>query len=156
MSANATNEADEPNSIAIILCGKSSETGTQVSRLIRPEFEVIHFVNSFEDAKADIPELIAGRGPKRPGSNNIGSGDYSRPPRAVIFGRAFDPEHVLELHRLFRGTGSMPVAWIAGDPQFVLPAEIPAGYAEKAADNVKRAFAKWEDAGDMSEEIVYY
>lgn len=116
----------------------------------------IHFVNSYEEAIADLPDLLAGQGPKSPSSNHIGTHDYSRPPHGVVFGRAFDPEHVKELNRLYRGKGIGPVAWIAGDPSVVPPANPGPGYPEKAAENVKRAFAKWKDAGVADEDIVYY
>ncbi|RYP12600.1 hypothetical protein DL765_007231 [Monosporascus sp. GIB2] len=142
--------------IPAILCGKTFEVGEKVTPLIQPEVQVIHFINSFEDAKANLGDLIAGRGPKSPSLNHIGSHDYSKPPRAIIFGRAFDPADVKELNRLYRGMGSAPVAWIAGDPAVKPPAHPGPGYAEKGAENVKKAFARWRDAGGNSEDIVYY
>ena len=117
---------------------------------------VIHFINTFEDAKADLPDLLAGRGPKSPSSNHIGTHDYSKPPAAVIFGRAFDPDHVTELNRLCCGAGSVPIAWIAGDPTILPPAHPGPGYAENSAKNVKRAFERWRDAGGKDEEVVFY
>lgn len=48
------------------------------------------------------------------------------------------------------------MAWIAGDPSVVPPANPGPGYPEKAAENVKKAFAKWKDAGAVDEDIVYY
>ncbi|KAL1880927.1 hypothetical protein Plec18167_003462 [Paecilomyces lecythidis] len=142
--------------IPIILCGKSLETGNQVTHLLRPEFEVIHFIASFEDAQANFADLIAGRGPKSPSSNSIGSHDYKKPPRAIVFGRAFDPNHVIQLNQIYRGIGNGPVAWIAGDSDVKPPGNPGPGYAEKAADNVKRAFARWKEAGGITEDIVYY
>ncbi|KAI1384551.1 uncharacterized protein F4822DRAFT_433095 [Hypoxylon trugodes] len=143
-------------STPVVLCGKTLEVGEKVTSLILPEIEVIHFINSYEDAKAHLGDLLAGRGPKTPSSNHIGTHDYSRPPRAVIFGRAFAPADVQELNRLYRGTGKVPVAWIAGDPAVKPPAQPGPGYAEKGADNVKRAFFKWSEDGDNNEDILYY
>lgn len=117
---------------------------------------VIHFINSIEDAKADLADLLAGRGPKSPSSNHIGTHDYSIPPRAVIFGRAMDPAHVKELNYLYRGTGSASVAWIAGNPTVVPPAQPRPGYAENAANDVKKALGSWMKAGGNNEDIVYY
>jgi hypothetical protein len=117
---------------------------------------VIHFINSFEDARVNLPDLVAGHGPKSPSSNHIGTHDYSEPPRAVIFGRAFDPAHIKELNHLCRGMGSTPIAWIAGDPTTTFPAQPGPDYAEKEAENVKRALARWRDAGPSDEDIVYY
>jgi hypothetical protein len=45
---------------------------------------------------------------------------------------------VRELHGFNRGTGIAPVAWIACDPDFKLPAQVHPGYAEKGAENVKK------------------
>ncbi|KAI0453335.1 hypothetical protein F5B21DRAFT_525892 [Xylaria acuta] len=73
-----------PDPIPIILCGKTLETGERSSISVNP----------FEYAKDNLPDLLAGRGPKSPSSNNLGTHDYRKAPRAVIFGRAFDPAHV--------------------------------------------------------------
>ncbi|KAI0390140.1 hypothetical protein F5Y17DRAFT_462044 [Xylariaceae sp. FL0594] len=142
--------------IPVILCGKTVEVGEKVTPMIKPEIEVIQFINSFDDAKANLPSLLAGDGPKTHIANQVGSHDFSRPPRAVIFGRAFANEDVRELNRLCRGKGKQPVAWIAGDPSVVPPAHPGPEYAVKAADNVKRALLNWLEAGANSEDIVYY
>ncbi|KAI5855064.1 hypothetical protein GGS23DRAFT_445781 [Durotheca rogersii] len=155
MASGAVNAADLTAPVPVVLCGKTLEVGEKVTPMIKPEIEVIHFVNSYEYAKENLGDLIAGRGPKAPSGNVVGSHDYSKPPRAVIFGRAFAPEDVKELNRLFRGSGT-PVAWIAGDPSVIPPENPGPGYAEKAADNVKRALNRWKDAGANSEDIVYY
>lgn len=117
---------------------------------------VIHFINSFEDAIANLAELLAGKGPKLPSRNHIGTHDYSRPPRAVIFGQAFAAEHVKELHHLYGGQGGRPMAWIAGDPNVVPPEHPGPDYAERAANSVKRVLAEWESAGASNDNIVYY
>ena len=118
---------------------------------------VIHFINSFEDAKKDLGELLDGREPKLSKTNHVGTHDYSQPPHAVVFGRAFAGHEVKELNRLYRGHGAGPVAWIAGDPEAVLPkpSEDP-NYAEKGAESVKRAFARWKEAGSDSDDVVLY
>ncbi|KAJ9652087.1 hypothetical protein H2198_008673 [Neophaeococcomyces mojaviensis] len=142
--------------IPVILCGKTFEVGEKVTMLILPEIQVIHFINSLEDAKTNLGDLLAGRKPKSPSPNHIGTHDYSKPPRAVVFGRAFDLADVKELNRLHRGTGSGPVAWIAGDPAAIPPAQPGPGYAEKAAANVKKALARWMDREGNDEDIIYY
>jgi hypothetical protein len=117
---------------------------------------VIHFINSYEDAKADLGHLLAGRGPQTSTPNHIGSHDYSRPPRAVMFGRAFQADDVKEMHRLYSGKGVGTIAWIAGDPSIVPPENPGRGYAEKGAENVKKAFLKWQKDGANTEEIIWY
>ncbi|KAI0188383.1 hypothetical protein EV127DRAFT_434655 [Xylaria flabelliformis] len=147
---------DSKQPIPVILCGKTMEVGEKVTSLVKPEIEVIQFIQSFEDAKANFSSLLAGNGPTSKISNNLGSHDFTRPPRGIIFGRAFDPENVKELNRLFRDATSQSVAWIAGDPAVGPPPVPMPGYAEKAADNVKRALQKWIDDGADSRDIVYY
>ncbi|KAI1172257.1 hypothetical protein F4777DRAFT_520860 [Nemania sp. FL0916] len=148
--------ASRTQSIPVILCGKTLEVGEKVAPLVKPEIEVIQFINSFEDCKTNFPDLLAGRGPKVPILNNVGTHDYSRAPRAIIFGRAFKPEEVKELNRLFQHSSSTPVAWIAGDPTVKPPAHPGPDYAEQAAANVKRALQQWMDQGARSSDIIYY
>ncbi|KAI0435281.1 hypothetical protein F5Y09DRAFT_349617 [Xylaria sp. FL1042] len=69
--------------------------------MIRPEIEFIQFINSFEDAEINFPSLLDGNGPTSKIPNSIGSHDFRKTPRGVIFGRAFDPDDVKELDRLF-------------------------------------------------------
>jgi hypothetical protein len=45
---------------------------------------------------------------------------------------------------------------IAGDPNTKFPANLGLDYAEKAAQNVVKAFLKWKESGADSEDIVYY
>ncbi|KAK4899208.1 hypothetical protein LTR27_003439 [Elasticomyces elasticus] len=149
--------SDDEKPVCAVLCGKTFEVGEKVTLLLKPEIEVIHFINSFEDAKDNLGELLAGRGPKQScKSNHIGSHNYSQLPRAVIFGRAFAEGEVNELNRLYRSTSSVPVAWIAGEESIVPPPQPGPGYAEAGAENVKRAFERWREAGAKSDVIVYY
>ncbi|KAK5713066.1 hypothetical protein LTR15_011427 [Elasticomyces elasticus] len=149
--------SDEEEPVCAILCGKTFEVGEKVTSLLKPEIEVIHFINSCEDAKDNLGELLAGHGPTQSCKpNHIGSHDYNQLPRAVIFGRAFAEGEVNELNRLYRSTSSVPVAWVAGKPSVVPPSQPGPGYAEAGAENVKRAFERWREAGAKSDEIVYY
>ncbi|RAO64041.1 uncharacterized protein BHQ10_000053 [Talaromyces amestolkiae] len=142
--------------IPILLCGKKLSNGIQVTELLKPEFEVIQFINSFDYAKSEFANLLSGQAPKTPSSNAIGTHDYTQPLRAVMFGRGYSYDQVSELYELFKGKSSRPIAWIAGDPDFKLPPELPPDYAVVAAENTKRAFKRWEDAGGKREEIVLY
>ncbi|KAK5723053.1 hypothetical protein LTR17_014014 [Elasticomyces elasticus] len=149
--------SDDEEPVCAVLCGKTFEVGEKVTSLLKPEIEVIHFINSFEDAKDNLGELLAGRVPKQSCKpNHIGSHDYSQLPRVVIFGRAFAQGEVNELNRLYGSTSSVPVAWIAGESSIVPPTQPGSGYAEAGAKNVKKAFERWREGGAKSDEIVYY
>jgi hypothetical protein len=111
---------------------------------------------SYEAAEAELPHLLAGRDPQSRSPNEIGTHNYSRPPRAVIFGRGYDPPQVEELKKKFAGTAQEPVAWVRGNP-----ADLPTGaagpdYAQKIAADMKKVIKKWRDGGEKDEGILVY
>ncbi|BAE66597.1 hypothetical protein BDV35DRAFT_145358 [Aspergillus flavus] len=127
----------------VVACGRIPAMGKSISQHLRPEYEgsfliyipeinkvwcqyssVIHFILSYEAAEAELPHLLAGRDPQSRSPNQIGTHDYSRPPRAVIFGRGYGPQQVEELKKKFAGVAKEPVAWVRGNP-----ADLPAGAA---------------------------
>ncbi|KAJ6190238.1 hypothetical protein N7519_000259 [Penicillium mononematosum] len=95
--------------------------GKSISQHLLPEYEVIHFMLSYEAAEAELPYLLAGREPQSQSPNEIGTHDYSRPPRAVIFGRGYGPQQVEELKKKFAGIAKEPVAWVRGTQRICLP-----------------------------------
>ncbi|KAI0203360.1 hypothetical protein F4808DRAFT_418427 [Astrocystis sublimbata] len=141
--------------IPIILIGASQEVGRKVTESFKSHFEVIQFMDSFPKAQENLPSILAGKGPKTPSDNDIGTHDYSKTPRAVIFGRRYNQEQVKELNGLCSGTESAPVAWITGDPAVEPPAQPGPDYASKTAGLVMDAFKKWENAGGKSDILLY-
>ncbi|KAL4924253.1 uncharacterized protein BDV17DRAFT_275105 [Aspergillus undulatus] len=143
--------------IPVVLCGRTLTVGKPVSEFLRPEYEVIHFIITPEAAIADIPLLLAGRGPQTT-THEIGTRNYSQPPRGVIFGRGFSQEFVHELKETCPGQSGArePVAWLAGD-QSKIPTGIPGpGYAKGVADSVKGVLANWlENIGDEDVSLLY-
>ncbi|GIC88901.1 uncharacterized protein Aud_005303 [Aspergillus udagawae] len=140
----------------VVACGRKTAVGKTVSQHLLPEYEVIHFIQSYEAAEAELPHLLAGRDPQSQNPNDIGTHDYSRPPRAVIFGRGYEPQQVEELKKKMAGIAKEPVAWVRGNP-----ADAPVGvplpdYAQKVAVDMKRLLGKWRDAGGKDEEILVY
>ncbi|GAQ03894.1 hypothetical protein ALT_1215 [Aspergillus lentulus] len=142
--------------IPVVACGRRTAVGKSVSQHLLPEYEVIHFIQSDEAAEAELPHLLAGRDPQSQNPNEVGTHDYSRPPRAVIFGRGYEPHQVEELQKRFAGVAKEPVAWVRGNP-----ADVPAGgpgpdYTQKVAADMKKVLSKWRDAGAKDEEILVY
>lgn len=119
---------------------------------------VIQFVNSIDYAKSEFGNLLTGQAPKTPSANTIGTHDYTKPLRAIVFGRGYSFDQVSELYELFKGKSGRPIAWIAGDPKSKLDvsARLPSDYAVKAVENTKRAFRSWEESGGEREDIVFY
>ncbi|KAI1261603.1 hypothetical protein F5Y18DRAFT_430907 [Xylariaceae sp. FL1019] len=143
--------------IPVISCGQAIEIGERVAPALKPEIEVVRFFNDMAEAKENIPSMLAGAGPKSDSPNQVGTHDYSKVPRAVIFGRAIDLAFVVELHELCKGVSQAPVAWIASDPSYKVPPGLPGpGYAERVANTVKETVLSWINEGAKREEIVYY
>ncbi|RHZ56293.1 uncharacterized protein CDV56_108093 [Aspergillus thermomutatus] len=122
----------------VVTCGRRTAIGKPISQFLLPEYEVIHFLQSYEAAEAELPHLLAGRDPQSQNPNDVGTHDYSRSPRAVIFGRGFESEQVEELKKKVAGIAKEPVAWVAGNP-----ADFPTGppgpdYPQKAAADIKK------------------
>lgn len=110
-----------------------------------------------EAAEDELPHLLAGREPKCQNPNDIGTHDYSRLPRAVIFGRGYSPEQVEDLKKKFAGFAQEPVVWMRGNP-----ADLPAGgvappdYVEKIVGRMKKEMRTWRDGeGDIEKTLVY-
>lgn len=117
---------------------------------------VIHFIQSFEAAKAELPLLLAGRDPQVSEVNDVGTHNYSQPPRAVLLGRAFEEEQVEDLRKACSGAALAPVAWLLGDP-----AKLPTGppgpdYAVHVANDCKDVLAKWKDEGGVRDDIILF
>ncbi|GIJ90289.1 hypothetical protein Asppvi_009243 [Aspergillus pseudoviridinutans] len=139
----------------VVACGRKTAVGKPVSQHLLPEYEVIHFIQSYEAAEAELPHLLVGRDPQSQNPNDIGTHDYSRPPRAVLFGRGYEPQQVEELKKKFAGIAKEPVAWVRGNPADVPVAPVP-DYAQKVAVDMKTVLGKWRDAGAKDEEILVY
>ena len=100
--------------------------------------------------------MLAGREPQSSNENDVGTHNYSQPPRAVIFGRAFSLEQIKEVKESFSDSSNEPVAWIVGDPAKAPTGPPGPGYAKVAADLVKNALEKWKEEGGVQGEIILY
>jgi hypothetical protein len=119
-------------------------------------FSVIHFIQTVEAAEAELPHILAGREPQCQDPNDVGTHDYSRPPRAIIFGRGFAPEQVEGLFEKFKGCATEPVAWLRGDPKDAPVGPPGPGYAQEVVVDMKKVLDKWREAGAKEEEILVY
>ncbi|KAJ6072946.1 hypothetical protein N7467_011031 [Penicillium canescens] len=145
-------------SFPIVVCALDAEIGKPVSELLLPDFEVIHFIQSLTAAQSEIPHLLAGQDPQSPHVNDVGTKDYSRPVRAIIFGRGFDLKDVEALREKVAGISLDPVVWIAGDPSRSLPpgAVPPPNYPQLVAGVARKLLGGWVEAGADRDEVVLY
>lgn len=120
---------------------------------------MVHFIQSNEAALKEIPELLAGRDPQSSDDNGVGTHDYSRPPRAVIFGRGYALEDIEQFYKASAGSNVDPVVWIAGDPAKKPGPNVPPpgpGYAKVAAEDVKVLLEKWKEEGATKDGIILW
>ncbi|KAI1322180.1 hypothetical protein F5Y16DRAFT_52575 [Xylariaceae sp. FL0255] len=151
----------------IILIGIHSELGAPIAQGLRKDgFDIIRQIQSVPAAKADLPHLLAGREPPNPPTNNVGSGEYGRPARAVLVGRGFTEAQVNELRELFDSDAAEPVLWAAGKDTEKAKVQAtmgsknddmpPPGY-EKIIENTMRGLLRsWVDRGAKEGELVLY
>lgn len=90
--------------------------------------------------------------------NDVGTKDYSRPVRAIIFGRGFDLEDIEALRENVASISQDPVLWIAGDPSRKPPpsAVPPPNYHQLVAGVARKLLGGWVEAGATSNEVVLY
>ncbi|KAG2412146.1 hypothetical protein HFD88_009702 [Aspergillus terreus] len=147
-----------PTPLRVVLCGRTPSIGKTVATHLLPEYEVIHFIQTIETAKADIPRLLSGQSPQIPTPNitTTATLDYSQPPRAVIFGRGYEPYEVEDVRRACAGRSAQPVAWVLGDPAQAPPGWPGPGYAAQVAEKVKGVLDGWRAGGGRTEEVFMY
>jgi hypothetical protein len=119
---------------------------------------VIHFIQSLTAAQSEIPYLLTGQDPKSQHINDVGTKDYSRPVRAIIFGRGFDLVEIEALRENVAGIALDPVVWIAGDPSRKPPpgAVPPPNYPQLVAGVARKLLSGWVEAGASQEEVILY
>ncbi|KAK4443840.1 hypothetical protein QBC34DRAFT_310238 [Podospora aff. communis PSN243] len=101
--------------IPIIAVGQQESMGAIAIEAMKPEYEVVHFTLRAA-VDTEIPLLLKGEVPSPP-SSAIGSGNWSTPPRAIIFGGAFSEDNVKELKAAVYSAGgsARKIPWVAVD-----------------------------------------
>ncbi|KAI8631667.1 hypothetical protein F5Y19DRAFT_473347 [Xylariaceae sp. FL1651] len=143
--------------VPIVLIGIHTEIGGPVAEGLRPDWDVVRFTQTFEAAKADLPHLIEGREPPNPPTNEVGSGKYGRPVRAVCLGRGFTQQQAETLRELYDGRAKEPLLWVAGaaakKPSGNMP---PAGFEKIAIRNFRDNLENWKKQGASKGELILY
>ncbi|KAJ5287433.1 hypothetical protein N7478_003119 [Penicillium angulare] len=145
--------------IPVVVCGRSTAIGKPVSESLLPEIEVIHFIQTNEAAIKELPLLLAGQDPQSTDDNGVGSHQYGRPVRAVIFGRGYGIDDIESFKAACEGAALEPVGWIAGDPaKAPAPGAPPPGpdYFKTASKLTKEAVFKWVESGAGKDQVILY
>ncbi|KAI3327318.1 hypothetical protein HD806DRAFT_531894 [Xylariaceae sp. AK1471] len=149
--------------VPVVLIGIHTEIGSPVAERLRPDWDIVRFIQSFEAAKADLPHLISGREPPNPPTNSVGSGmsKYGgRPVRAVLLGRGFSQQQAEELYELYGGNATEPIVWAAGSeakrPKGLLNDGPPPGVANMVVPIFKSVLENWKGQGASKGELVLY
>ncbi|KAJ5993739.1 hypothetical protein N7451_009463 [Penicillium sp. IBT 35674x] len=147
-----------PDPLPVILCGQSTRIGKPVAEAMLPEIEVIHFVQTNDAALAEIPHLLAGRVPQTPHDNGVGSGNYSQPARAVIFGHGYSVSDVETVRAACEDVNQESVVWLVDPAKQRAPDASPPGdgYAKVAAQVTKDIIMKWKKDGADKDEVILF
>ncbi|KAF4630705.1 hypothetical protein G7Y89_g7440 [Cudoniella acicularis] len=105
--------------VPIILCGKSTQIGTSVIAALKPEYEVIHFILTPAAALAEIPLILKGEAVTS--DNDLGSHDYSKKTRVVIFGGAYEENDVEAVLKASKEAGGPLVPFLRPDTTKAAP-----------------------------------
>ncbi|TRX96390.1 hypothetical protein FHL15_002662 [Xylaria flabelliformis] len=145
--------------IPVVLVGIHTEIGEPVSAGLRPDFDVIRFIQTFAAAQSDLPHLLQGKEPPTAPTNSVGSGDYSHgPARAVLFGRGFSQQQAEELYNANKDIEG--VVWIAGEeakrPKDVKDIQNPPPGTDKVIVPIfKGLLEKWVKEGGKGGLLLY-
>ncbi|KAI0503226.1 hypothetical protein F5B22DRAFT_560747 [Xylaria bambusicola] len=154
-----------PSPVPIVLIGIHTEIGRSVAEALRPDWDIVRFIQTYEAAQADLPYLLKGEAPPAAPTNSVGSGNYSQPARAVLFGRGFTQQQAETLYEQHADSAtSPPVLWAAGAEanRKPLPAgiEVPPNVDKIVVPIFKGLLEDWkkkvEGEGKKEGELVLY
>ncbi|KAJ7360848.1 hypothetical protein DFH08DRAFT_360188 [Mycena albidolilacea] len=136
--------------IPILVTGGTEKVGTIVISRLQPEYEVIHFTLA-ATATTEVPILLKGEVPS-PSSSNLGSGNWSAFPKAIVFGGAYEDSQIEDVRRAVAETdGTKRIPWLRVDRSLPHP-PIGPEYAAVIVDRMKALLGKLEGEGKLDVE----
>ncbi|KAI1122054.1 hypothetical protein F5Y10DRAFT_254997 [Nemania abortiva] len=139
-------------SAPVILCGLSEKIGRGVIDTLKPEYDVIHFVQTVKAGTDQIPAILQDKQPPPP-DPELGSKDYSRTPIAVILGGGYNDNDTEVMMKASEGI--KPIPWLRPDSTKSAPAIGPE-YGKALVARVKELLAQLSEDGKMNEEKVHF
>ncbi|KAI0896051.1 hypothetical protein F4806DRAFT_50062 [Annulohypoxylon nitens] len=145
----------------IVLCGKAEVVGKQVLEGLKPDIEVILFCQGSDPTAAEVPYILRGVAPPTQ-SSYIGSGVYTRPPKAVIMGAAWDANAVAQVKAAIQSAGlpagTAPII-LRNDTSVVTPKPPAREYGEQLIRRIRLVLGKLERGEKLDgpeEGVVWY
>ncbi|KAF8215623.1 hypothetical protein K438DRAFT_1560668 [Mycena galopus ATCC 62051] len=141
--------------IPILVTGGAERVGSIVVSTMQPEYEVIHFTLAAAST-TEIPLLLQGEVPS-PSSSNLGSGNWSVFPKAIVFGGAYEDGQIEDLRKLVAETvGTRRIPWLRVDNNLSHP-PIGPEYAALIVERAKAMLSKLEGEGkfDVEDDSIY-
>ncbi|KAF1365863.1 hypothetical protein EJ07DRAFT_150349 [Lizonia empirigonia] len=130
----------------VILCGKTEAIAAAVIKHLKPEFEVIQFIESVETGKQQIPALLRGEKLDSSSGSSLASSNYERRPVVVLLGAAFGNKDVRELRDAAKDTTDVP--WLRADRTKPTPPPGPE-YGKAMVARIKETMKGLEESGEM-------
>ncbi|KAI1411903.1 hypothetical protein F5Y13DRAFT_52362 [Hypoxylon sp. FL1857] len=90
--------------IPVVVCGKVENVGRVVVEGLKPEYDVVLFCLGSQPTAAELPYILRGTAPPTQ-SSYIGSGNYAKPPVAVLMGQAWDEAAVAQVKAAIQSVG---------------------------------------------------
>ncbi|KAI4860423.1 hypothetical protein F4820DRAFT_109273 [Hypoxylon rubiginosum] len=156
--------ADSSAPIPVVVCGKAEIVGKPVAEGLKPEYEVVLFCLGAQSTAAEVPYILQGVAPPTQ-SSQVGTGNYSSPPVAVIMGAAWDEADVALVKAAIRrsaeagGTATAAPVILRNDTSVPAPQPPAPGYAEQLIRRMRLALGKLvrgEKLDGPEEGIVWY
>ncbi|OOG00548.1 hypothetical protein ASPCADRAFT_502844 [Aspergillus carbonarius ITEM 5010] len=102
----------------VILCGAMREVAALIRTLLLPEYNVVYAGHNLSAAEREVPLILAGSPPSASTLHTqVGSNDFTDPPRAVITGGGWNEERFQALYRACEEAtnGALPVPFFRTD-----------------------------------------
>jgi hypothetical protein len=116
---------------------------------------------SLEDGLRNLPLILSGSTPANIKSN-LGSKNYSAPPRAIILGGGYDDAAIAQLREAVASSpGAVKIPWLKADPEKMKAGPTPGTeeYCRAAASRMKSTLGSIPESGELGpedDEIFYW
>ncbi|KAF2012004.1 hypothetical protein BU24DRAFT_425827 [Aaosphaeria arxii CBS 175.79] len=151
--------------VPVILAGAVRAVATKVKANLLPEYDAVYASHDLASAQREIPLIISGTLPSSPSLHSqLGSNDFTKPPRAIILGGAWSDQAFQDLKdacaQACDSRDKVPVPFFRADNKLTQqlwaekkgPAQTSHDYAEAIASRLKAKLREVGIAPDIQED----